>query len=180
MSSTRLTPAQNETPGAPADNSDPIHSGSYTNNNSNPLANTLNGDTSSLAAATYIQNYQCQHPQNHYTNCHFYGGDHTPAAQNESVAPSNASAHSFHTDRNTLELPRPSQRSIFVPFYWSWSLFNSFIQVIIRATAMSIEERAPHDTLPRHIQDLENRLTTDDRLPPSSTPTPTSPADDLA
>ncbi|KAJ8092206.1 hypothetical protein PM082_024033 [Marasmius tenuissimus] len=45
-------------------------------------------------------------------------------------------------------------RSLFIPFFWGLTLLHSFIQVIIRATAMRVQERAPPNILPLHAQDL--------------------------
>ncbi|KAJ8092214.1 hypothetical protein PM082_024041 [Marasmius tenuissimus] len=170
FSSSPTAPKENNTHGIPGESSDHVHGSAYTNRNINPLANTLNGDTSSLAASTYIQYYQCQNPQSHYTNCNFYAGDHSPAAQNarasdrvsSNIAMGTGRAHPAHD----IE-----QNSLFVPFYWPWMLFNSFIRVVLRAAAMSTGERTPHGTLPRHTQDLEDsdRSTRNDGLP-SSTP----------
>ncbi|KAK1227458.1 hypothetical protein PQX77_009543 [Marasmius sp. AFHP31] len=178
MSTTRATTlTQNTTPSlAPGDSSNPIHGGPYTNRNANPLANTVNGDTSSLAASTHIQNYQCQNPQSHYTHCNFYTGDHSPAAQDAaSDRPvANAAALPFHTTP-----PHPAHdielRSLFVPFYWPWTLLNSFIRVVLRAAAIAGTERAPHDILPRHTQDLENHPNRDDRFPGPFDSTPSLP-----
>ncbi|KAK1215252.1 hypothetical protein PQX77_022154 [Marasmius sp. AFHP31] len=182
MNPTRTTtPTHDNTPSpAPGDTSDRIRDGPYTNKNANPLANTVNGDTSSLAANTHIQNYQCQSPQNNYTNCNFYGGDHTPASQHPiardrapttgvGVASSNALSHEHEP------------QSLLIPFYWPWALLSSFIRVFLRAGAISGVERMPRDILPRNIQDLEDRPNTD-RFPPSSNPTraPGSSADELA
>ncbi|KAL0061235.1 hypothetical protein AAF712_011938 [Marasmius tenuissimus] len=167
-------PTQNNTHGIPGESSDHIHGSAYTNENANTLAYTLNGDTSSLAASTYIQNYQCQNPQSHYTNCNFYAGDHSLAAQNARASDRVSSNIAMGTGR-AHPAQDIEQNSLFIPFYWPWNLFNSFIRVVLRAAAMHVGDRAPHGTLPRHTQDLEepDRPIRNDRSPspiPSLTP----------
>ncbi|KAK1230298.1 hypothetical protein PQX77_006613 [Marasmius sp. AFHP31] len=172
MSSTRFTtPTHDNTPSpAPRETSERIRNGAYTNRNANPLANTLNGDTSSLAANTHIQNYQCQSPQNNYTNCNFYGGDHTPSSQHPIARDSTPTTAGVGVASRNILAHEHEPRSLLVPFYWSWALLSSFIRVILRAGAISGVERAPRDILPRHTRDLEDHPNTDDRFPPSSIP----------
>ncbi|KAK1220047.1 hypothetical protein PQX77_017204 [Marasmius sp. AFHP31] len=105
MSSTTFTtPTQNITPRA---SSGRAHGGAYTNRNINPLANTLNGDTDSFVSSTHIQNYQCQNPQSHYTNCKFYTGDHTPGTQTPRVGDPIAQANAPNSVQ-AIELRSPS------------------------------------------------------------------------
>ncbi|KAK1234444.1 hypothetical protein PQX77_002353 [Marasmius sp. AFHP31] len=174
------TPTHDNPPSPfPGDTSDRIRGGAYTNRNANPLANTLNGDTSSLAANTYIQNYQCQNPQSHYNGCNFYGTDHTPAAQNARaiypVSQTNA-ADLFHTTPAHLTHAIES-RSLLIPLYWPWILLASFMRLILRAAVITDVERTPRSILPRHTRDLED----DPNTVPSSIPiwVPAAPADEL-
>ncbi|KAK1222989.1 hypothetical protein PQX77_014135 [Marasmius sp. AFHP31] len=167
------TPTHDNPPSPfPGDTSDRIRGGAYTNRNANPLANTLNGDTSSLAANTYIQNYQCQNPQNHYANCNFYGADHTPAPQNTRAINPVAQTNEADSSRTAIE-----SRSILIPLYWPWILLTSFIRVILRAAAITDVESTPRSILPRHTRDLGDQPGT----LPTSIPTsaPPSPADEL-
>ncbi|KAK1230297.1 hypothetical protein PQX77_006612 [Marasmius sp. AFHP31] len=179
MNSARFTnPIHNNAPSpASGDTSDRIRDGAYTNRNANPLSNTLNGDTSSLAANTYIQNYQCQNPQNHYTNCNFYGADHAPAAQNSRaihpIAQTSPADSFYKTPVHPAHTIEP--RSLLIPLYWPWILLTSFIRIILRATVITDVEQTPRSILPRHARDLEDHPNT---VPPSIPIwAPASPAD---
>ncbi|KAK1227456.1 hypothetical protein PQX77_009541 [Marasmius sp. AFHP31] len=174
------TPTHDNTPTpVPGHTNDRIRDGAYTNRNANPLANTVNGDTSSLAANTYIQNYQCQNPHNHYTNCNFYGADHTPAAQSaraiDPVAQTNAADSFYTTPVHPAHIIEP--RSLLMPLYWPWILLTSFIRVIRPTAAITDVEQAPRGILPRHTRDLEGHPNTVPSFIPNRAPA--SPADEL-
>ncbi|KAK1215253.1 hypothetical protein PQX77_022155 [Marasmius sp. AFHP31] len=174
MSSRRPTaPTQNDTYRTPGDTTGHIHGGAYTNSNTNPLANTLNGDTSSFSPSTYIQNNQCQDVQNHYTGCHFYNG--IPRTAGEAARAADRITANRAQPENTSHPLEP--RSLLMPFYWPWTLLNSFIRVVLHAAAIPSLEHHARDTLPRHAQDLED---VNLNIPPSFTPslTPRGQADE--
>ncbi|KAK1230296.1 hypothetical protein PQX77_006611 [Marasmius sp. AFHP31] len=169
-------PTQSDNYKTPGGTPGRIHGGAYTNSNTNPFANTLNGDTSSFSPSIHIQDNQCQDVQNHYAGCHFYNG--IPRTAGEAArAADHITANQAQSENAPYLL---ESRSLLMSFYWPWTLLNSFIRVVLRAAAIPSLEHHARDTLPRHARDLEDNLNTNDRSPPSFTPslTPRGQADE--